>query len=128
MSWMSSISAPIGSKRPWGNGDGRLIYPPLASVAAQRTSPIIAGPVASQRWEMLRDGIEDYEYFAILRRLLDRRDKLPATDRARYEHLLSVPMEISQSTTRFSIAPAPLLAHRHALARAIEELSAPPEP
>ena len=128
MSWMSSISAPIGSKRPWGNGDGRLIYPPLASVAAQRTSPIIAGPVASQRWEMLRDGIEDYEYFAILRRLLDRRDELPATDRARYEHLLSVPMEISQSTTRFSIAPAPLLAHRHALARAIEELSAPPEP
>jgi hypothetical protein len=127
MSWMSSVSAPVGSKRPWGNGDGRLIYPPLTSVAAQRTRPIIAGPVASQRWEMLRDGIEDYEYFAILRRLLEQRDELPATDRARYEHLLSVPMEISQSASHFSIAPAPLLAHRHALARAIEELSAPPK-
>ncbi len=125
MSWMSSSSAPIGSKRPWGNGDGRLIYPPLEALSAENTQSILKGPVASQRWEMLRDGIEDYEYFAILQRLLDQRDELSANDRARYSNLLRVPTSISQSTTDFNIDPSPLRAHRHALARAIEQLKAP---
>ena len=124
MSWMSSTNASLGTKRPWGNGDGRLIYPPLKSTTLQGNTPLIEGPVASQRWEMLRDGIEDYEYFAILRRLLAQENELSAATRAYYENLLLVPAQVSQSSTSFGIQPAPILAHRHALARAIEALSA----
>ena len=69
MSWVSKHSAPEGTRRPWGNGDGRFIYPPLESFTDSST-PIIRGPIDSQRWEMLRDGIEDYEYFTILSELL----------------------------------------------------------
>lgn len=128
MSWMSTTNVPLGTKRPWGNGDGRLIYPPLKSVDPDQTDPILAGPVASMRWEMLRDGIEDYEYFAILRRLLDQHDNLSARERAHYERLLLVPDAVSKSTTHFSIHPAPLQRHRHALARAIETLSSRQRP
>lgn len=124
MSWMSSSSTSVGSKRPWGNGDGRLIYPPQEAAAGTSTSPIIQGPVVSQRWEMLRDGIEDYEYFAILRRLLEQHRELPTSQRERYSQLLLVPGTVSRSLTEFNIDPAPMLAHRRALARAIEELSA----
>ena len=38
-----------------------------------RPPPWSRGPVDSIRWEMLRDGLEDYEYFVILRRLLSEK-------------------------------------------------------
>ena len=78
----------------------------------------------SIRWEALRDGMEDYEYHAILQRLLtERRGKLAAEELARYEALLQVPAAVSQSLTRYTTDPAPLEARRHELAQAIEQLS-----
>ena len=50
-------------------GDGRFFYPPLASVQEGDKGPILDAPVGSIRGEMLRDGIEDYEYFVMLKRL-----------------------------------------------------------
>ncbi len=70
MGWTSGYSTPKGTKRPWGNGDGRFIYPPEAAAAGSPPAPVLAGPVDSIRWEMLRDGIEDYEYFVMLQRLI----------------------------------------------------------
>ncbi len=122
MSWVSSYSAPVGTRRPWGNGDGRFIYPPLAAFEPH-DGPIIAGPVDSQRWEMLRDGIEDYEYFALLKRLLTERQDIAEATRKHLTSLLTVPPSVSSSLRDFSIDPAPLRQHRHALAKAIEELS-----
>ena len=60
---------------------------------------------------MLRDGIEDYEYFAILSRL---NPECP---------LLKVPKEVYSSLTSFTADPAPMKAHRKKLAMAIEKLS-----
>ena len=46
---------------PWGNGDGRLLYPPQPE---KSETPLIEGPVSSIRFENLRDGLEDREYSA----------------------------------------------------------------
>ena len=125
MSWTSGYSTPAGVRRPWGNGDGRFIYPPEAAASGLQDGPVLDGPVDSIRWEMLRDGIEDYEYFVLLRRLLAAHgDELDVSQRAAYEKLLEVPKEVSESTVRFTLDPAPIQAHRHLLARAIEALSA----
>lgn len=43
------------------NGDGALFYP--------GNDAGIDGPVASLRLKALRDGMEDYEYFALLEKL-----------------------------------------------------------
>ena len=51
----------------WGNGDGTLVYPPVKEKPA---TPVIAGPIDSLRWEMIRDGMEDREYFWLLKRVL----------------------------------------------------------
>ncbi len=50
----------IGSGRVY-NGEGWLIYP--------GTACDVKGPVASVRLKNIRDGMQDYEYFAILKKL-----------------------------------------------------------
>jgi tryptophanyl-tRNA synthetase len=73
---------------------------------------------------MLRDGIEDYEYLAILSRLIEAKGrKLSASQRASYAALLEVPAEITKDMTTFTTDPAPIERHRHRVALAIAELS-----
>ena len=105
------------SAAPWGNGDGRIFYPPesVFEDITCRKSKLKAGPnfddpVGSIRGEMLRDGIEDYEYFTILKRLD------PSNS------LLKVPPTVSKSLSDFSKSPAGIETHRALLAREIEKL------
>ncbi len=123
MGWTSSPYVE-GAREPWGNGDGRLVYPPEAA-GGVASEPILDGPVACYRMEMLRDGIEDYEYLAMLERLLDEKgDALPARTRRRYRKLLTVPERISKDLMAYTKDPAPLERHRNKVAQAIEALSA----
>ncbi len=124
MGWTSGYSTPAGTKRPWGNGDGRFIYPPEAAADGQSKEPILAGPVDSIRWEMLRDGVEDYEYLAILRGLIEKAKQNGMVDAtlAEYRALLDVPDAITSTMTQFTIDPAPIEQRRDAVARAIERL------
>ena len=123
MSWVSGYSTPSGVRRPWGNGDGRFVYPPLAAADGHPAEPVLQGPVASMRLEMLRDGLEDYEYLAILQKLLrSRGDQLPAAERKKLAELLTVPADITSSLTSFTYDPAPIRQRREAIARAVVEL------
>lgn len=123
MSWVSGYDTPAGVKSPWGNGDGRFIYPPEAAADGMPAAPVLEGPVDSFRIEMLRDGIEDYEYMVILDRLIDEKsDHLDATRRAECERLLEVPESVTSDLTKFTTDPAPIEQHREAVARAIEAL------
>lgn len=124
MGWTTGYSTPTGAKRPWGNGDGRFIYPPLAAADGQPEMPVFDDPVSSIRLEMLRDGIEDYEYCVILRDLLGKhKERLSAEEIKKYQMLLEVPDTITQSLTEFTWNPAPIETHREAVARAVEVLS-----
>ena len=123
MCWCQGASLASGAKSPWGNGDGRFLYPPAQAAQPSATPIVDAGPVDSLRLEMLRDGIEDYEYFALLKRLLASAKDLPAATRAEYEKLLKVPSDVYTSLTEFATDPASMEAHRVKLARAIAELS-----
>jgi len=124
MGWRSGYSTPKGEKRPWGNGDGRFIYPPEAAADAHPAEPVLDGPVESIRWEMLRDGIEDYEYLAILQKLFKaKKDRLTASQRQDYAALLEVPEEITTDMTTFTKDPTPIEDSRDQIARAIVRLN-----
>jgi hypothetical protein len=123
MSWTSGYSTPAGQRLPWGNGDGRFIYPPLAAASGDPKEPVLDGPVDSVRWEHLRDGIEDYEYFVILRNKLNNANSLNESEKRRLETLLVVPENVSRSMIEFAPDGAPLEAHRRAMALAIEKLN-----
>ena len=73
---------------------------------------------------MLRDGIEDYEYLTILKKLFEQKQaKISSAEKAAYKLLLEVPGEITKSMTEFTTDPAPIEKHREKIARAIQKLN-----
>lgn len=123
MSWTSGYGLSEGARQPWGNGDGRFFYPPNRDPADTSTK-YLEGPVPSIRWELLRDGVEDYEYFWLLRSEVERL-KQSGADPSAYaeaERLLDVPAEVCADLTHFALTPEPIHSHRARLAQAIEQL------
>ncbi len=126
MSYVSGYDTPKGTRNFWGNGDGRFLYPPEAAAVPGKSGPgpVLEGPVSSIRWEMLREGVEDYEFLWLLRDLLEKkRSRLRPEDAKRYESLLEVPEAITKDMTTFTVEPAPIYNQRAAIAEAIEALS-----
>jgi hypothetical protein len=125
MGYRSGYSTPRGEKRHWGNGDGRFIYPPESAAVPGLSGPgpVLEAPVSSLRWEMLREGIEDYEFLYRLRELVQQHGaELSPADRAEYEELLKVPEAITADMAHFTTDPAPIYARRAQIAQAIERL------
>lgn len=124
--WTDAMSYVAGPDGVWGNGDGRFFYPPNRLGAGDTTTPFVEPPVVSMRWEMLGAGVQDWEYFTLLRPLVTRcagrGDRSPGLRRARA--LLTVPPSVCRDMTHFSVDPQPLLAHRLKVGAAIEQLSA----
>ena len=92
----------------WCNGEGRYFYPPLACKDAQQPQTVYDEPVSCYRLELLRDGIEDYEYLAMLKKID------PSSP------LLSVPKSVYRDLFDYSHDPEPMETHRERLAREIE--------
>ncbi|MGL4594540.1 MAG: glycoside hydrolase domain-containing protein [Thermoguttaceae bacterium] len=111
-------NSPPNAKQIWGNGDGRFVYPPLDVFDPNLSGPVLKGPVASIRWEMLREGIEDYEMLSMLREM---KSKHPESAE-KIDAILSIPAEISSSMTKFSIDPTPIYQKRNQVAEMIEKL------
>jgi beta-lactamase class A len=97
------------------NGEGSLLYPGsrVKQYTGQRD---VDGPVSSIRFELLREGIEDYEYLWLLKSLGDPQ---LADDAAR---------NMVVDVRAFSRNAEDLFALREKLARRIEELTAGSHP
>ena len=123
MSYVSGYDYKPGQVGYWGNGDGRFLYPPRRSGETGQEA-ILDQPINSLRWENLRDGMEDYEYFWLLQREVERARKIPsaASDVREAEALLAVPKEISTDLTHFTTDARLMMNHRDHMARMIERL------
>ena len=124
MCYMTGYGLPAGTKRPWGNGDGRFVYPPLtaATPGMNDGKPVMDAPNASIRLEMIRAGVQDYELMLIFKSLLkEKAESLDANERARYEALLDFD-EITTDMTHFASDPQILLKRRCAIGEAIQTL------
>ncbi len=99
------------------NGEGSLLYPGNR-VARHSGQPDVDGPVSSVRLELLREGIEDYEYLWLLAALGD-----PGLADETVRELVS-------GVSAFTRNPEELYAARRTMARRIAELQrqAPPGP
>ncbi len=95
------------------NGDGQLMYPGPDGK-----------PISSIRLECIRDGIEDYDYFAILDELV--RKAGPKTDKALLDiasKLLAINEDVVGSPSDYTLDPTLILQTRQDVAEAIERLS-----
>ncbi|MDD2709290.1 MAG: DUF6067 family protein [Verrucomicrobiae bacterium] len=98
-------------------GNGVLIYPLLGR----------AGVFRSIRLESLRDGIEDYEYLAILKiyvEWLKKQDPQYKKLVAETEKLLQIPDEVVASVTQYTLEPERVYQWRARVAAAIEKVMA----
>jgi hypothetical protein len=66
------------------HGDGYFFYPPLRRYDPEK--PILGGIVTSIRWELMREGEEDYDYLRMLETLTDEAERrgLPVAGRGRH--------------------------------------------
>jgi hypothetical protein len=106
----------------FGNGDGRLFYPPRNW--NQTSSPLIAGPVPSLRLELIREAIEDYEYLWMLS---DAKDRLKASSPghplvSQAENLLSIPDTMITSLTEYATDPNVYVSYRRDVASTLVEI------
>lgn len=127
MSYVSGYNFKAGHVGHWGNGDGRFLYPPRRNPQTS-TEPNLDAPINSVRWENLRDGMEDYEYFWLLQQTIERVCSMDGeTDLVKQARaLLTIPAEISKDLAHFATDPRPMLEHRDRVARMIERLGTRP--
>jgi hypothetical protein len=119
--WEDPMSVNENGTSKWGNGDGRLVYPPERKPSDKF---IAKGPVPSIRWEMIREGMEDYDYFYILRSLIEKRKASGGADDAvkNGEEALAMVEACAKSPTDYTLDPAQLEQARAKVAEAIERL------
>ncbi|PIQ83267.1 MAG: hypothetical protein COV75_08375 [Candidatus Omnitrophica bacterium CG11_big_fil_rev_8_21_14_0_20_63_9] len=99
--------------RPDQNGNGFLYYPSAD------------GPVPSIRLEILRDGVEDYEYLALLNQLVQRIKASGRADSqllASIEQVLTIHESIMASPREYTKDPGALLKMRMGIAEMILKL------
>jgi hypothetical protein len=108
-------------QKPVGNGGGVLLYPPVRKPSEKF---VAAGPVPSIRWELIREGMEDYDYFATLKTLADKaRAADPDNPKVKQaDDALALVTACAPSRTEYTKDAAQLEAARRAVARAIESL------
>lgn len=119
--WDKPMSQTPDRSGKWGNGDGHLLYPPTKT---QPAAFVAKGPVDSIRWETIRDGIEDWDYFRILQ---DKIDATPAAERATpaYSAAIDALKQVNdcvRSQTDFCKDPAQAESIRIGIGRAIEAM------
>lgn len=102
----------------WGNGDGKFFYPPL-KWNENMDEIITDDPIETVRLEILRDGMEDWEYFTTLKEILASKGITSAQKRIA-KKLLGIPDSIVGDTdTVYSVTPDEMLAQRNEVGKFI---------
>lgn len=122
MSYVVGYGMPKGRAQNWGNGDGRYIYPPKQDPNNDHRKNMDE-PVTSIRLEILREGMEDYEYFKILEKLVDKAPVSQKKLAVRASKLLHFGPEFFTDGKTYSKDPQLLLKRRTQIAEMIEKLS-----
>jgi len=107
--WKPYIFHNSTKKRKYKNGMGNLVYP-------GKNGELLP----SIRLENLRDGLEDYEYFVMLKRLIRKQKNKALIKQAK--KLLKVPANVAVAADNYSTNPENLINYRNKIALMIEKL------
>lgn len=113
----------------FGNGDGRLLYPPVRQPLPEDTEPVIAPPIPSLRLALISEGIEDFCYLWLLRQLVEEGKKVQVKSGALQAALkqaneaLGALDRLIRSQTDYETDPKKVYSERHRIAEAIERLA-----
>lgn len=120
MTYKSGHGTPYGSAPEFGNGDGMLFYPPNRNPNTDRLKYLI-GPVPSIRLEILRDGLDDYDYMMMLEDCIARHQGNRTKLVAKARKLLDFRQEVFASDTDYTKNPEVLTAIRLQMGYLLDE-------
>jgi hypothetical protein len=112
--WIPYIFHIRNGTRKYVNGMGNFTYPgPNGKI------------YPSLRLENFRDGIEDYEYYVLLKKEIEKlKNKNPGSHLiAEGEKLLKIPQDVAKAVNDYNPEPANLINHREKVAKMIEKLA-----
>ncbi len=120
-SYVQGYGWPYGKQTVWGNGDGRLFYPPNKDPNKDKNI-YITGPVPSIRLEFLRQGIEDYEYLMMLENIVSEDNVRDSKKKRKAEKLLDTRGKLFTDGKTYTKDPDDILEYRKKIAEMIIEL------
>ncbi len=85
--WPTNVWQMPKAREDVPNGDGLLWYPPVRSLP---TNPVVTPPINSLRWELIREGLEDKEYFWLLKQAITNAMKVLGSNAPQVRQAINV--------------------------------------
>ena len=121
MSFVTGYGEPYGKPIFWGNGDGRYFYPPRDFEDGKKR--LDDEPIASIRLSLVREGVEDYDYFIILQNLVKELSPLKHRDLiAKASELLTFDQGMFSGLDKYTKDSEVLTQRRNQIAGLIEQI------
>lgn len=123
MTYMSGNLTTPGAAAEYGNGDGMFFYPPNRDPNNDKTK-YLTGPVPSLRLEILREGIDDYDYLILLENCVKnaRADQKKLAEKAK--QILKYGTEVFTSEQEYAKNPEILAKYRQQIGDLLEQFKA----
>ena len=115
MSYRGGNGIPFGAAPEYGNGDGMFFYPPNRKPNSDKTK-YLRGPVPSMRLEILREGIDDYDYMKLLEECIQDAGSEQETLVKKGQHLLNFGSEVFTNDKIYTKNPEVLMDYRKQMA------------
>ncbi|RIH66911.1 DUF4091 domain-containing protein [Mariniphaga sediminis] len=122
MTYKDSYGAPVGGGMEFGNGDGMFFYPPNRDPNNDKTK-YLRGPVPSVRLEILREGIDDYDYMMMLEKYVESASPNQKGLVKKARQLLHFGDEVFTSDRVYTKNPEVLMNYRKQMGELLEKFS-----
>jgi hypothetical protein len=120
MTYKSGYGTPYGSAPEFGNGDGMFFYPPNRDPNNDKTK-YFTGPVPSIRLEILREGLDDYDYMMLLENCIKEANSGQKSLVKKAEKVLGFGSEVFVNDTEYTKNPEVLMEYREQMGNLLEQ-------
>lgn len=120
MTYKSGHGTPYNSAPEFGNGDGMFFYPPNRDPNNDKTK-YLTGPVPSIRLEILREGLDDYDYMMMLEKCIKEANPGHKKLVSKARKVLDFGSEIFESDTVYTKNPEILMEYRQQMGNLLEK-------
>jgi len=120
MTYKSGYGTPYGSAPEFGNGDGMFFYPPNRDPNNDKTK-YLTGPVPSMRLEILREGLDDYDYMMLLENCIKEANPGQKSLVKKAEKVLDFSSEVFVNDTEYTKNPEVLMEYREQMGELLEQ-------
>ena len=119
MTYKSGYGTPSGSAPEFGNGDGMFFYPPNRDPNKDKTK-YLTGPVPSLRLEILREGLDDYDYMMLLEKCIKEASPNQKALVSKAKKVLNFGSEVFVNDTTYVKNPEILMRYRKQMGELLE--------